>query len=148
MTIPLPNKKPIAYLWTGNMCTDVFKQFTNKEGRFKDELSSDVRGMLSLYEAAHFLVHGEPILDEALAFTTAHLNSSTTSSGLCPFLAAQVKHALKQTIRKGLPRVEAKHFISIYHEDPSHSKVLLSFAKVDFNIVQKQHRKEISDATR
>ena len=104
--------------------------------------------MLSLYEAAHFLVHGEPILDEALAFTTAHLKSSVISSDLSPFLAAQVKHALKQTIRKGLPRVEAKHFISIYRQDLMHSEVLLSFAKLDFNIVQKLHRKEICDATR
>ena len=101
-----------------------------------------------MYEAAHFLVHGEPILDEALVFTTAHLKSSAMSGDLSPFLAAQVKHALKQTIRKGLPRVEAKHFISIYHEDPSHSQVLLTFAKLDFNMVQKQHRKEICDATR
>ena len=116
------------------MYTDIFKRFTNKEGKFKNEISSDVRGMLSLYEAAHFLVHGEPILDKALAFTTAQLKSSTTSSDLCPFLAAQVKHALKQTIRKGLPRVEAKHFISIYHKDASHSKVLLSFAKVDLTL--------------
>ena len=130
------------------MYTDIFKRFTNKEGKFKNEISSDVRGMLSLYEAAHFLVHGEPILDEALAFTTAHLNSSTTSSGLCPFLAAQVKHALKQPIRKGLERVETRFFISIYHEDPSHSEVLLGFAKQDFNIVQKWHRKELCEITR
>ena len=104
--------------------------------------------MLSLYEAAHFLVHGEPILDEALAFTTAQLKSSATSSDLSSFLAAQVEHALKQTIRKGLPRVEAKRFISIYHEDPSHSEALLIFAKLDFNILQKLHRKEVTEATR
>ena len=127
---------------------DVFKQFTNKEGRFKDELSSDVRGMLSLYEAAHFLVHGEPILDEALAFTIAHLKSSTTLPSLCPFLVVLVEHALHQPIRKGIPRMEARHFISIYHEDPPHSEVLLRFAKLDFNIVQKLHQKDLSDATR
>ena len=128
--------------------TDIFKKFTNKEGKFKDELASDVQGMLGLYEAAHFLVHGEPILDEALAFANTHLKSSAKLSNLSPFLAAQVKHALIQTIRKGLPRVEAKHFISNYHEDPSHSEVLLTLAKLDFNILQKLHRKEVTDATR
>ena len=104
--------------------------------------------MLSLYEAAHFLVHGEPILDEALAFTTTHLTSLATSSDLSTFLAAQVKHSLNQPMRKGLPRVETRHFISIYYDDPSHSEVLLNFAKLDFNIVQKLHRKELCDATR
>ena len=101
-----------------------------------------------MYEAAHFLVHGEPLLDEALVFSTTQLKSSVASSDLGPFLAAQVKHALKQPIRKGLERVETRFFISIYHEDPSHSEVLLGFAKQDFNIVQKLHRKELCEITR
>ena len=44
---------------------DVLKKFTNNEGKFKDELKSVVQGLLSLYEGAHFLVHGETILDKA-----------------------------------------------------------------------------------
>ena len=101
-----------------------------------------------MYEAAHFLVHGEPILDEALVFSTTQLKSSVASSDVSRFLAAQVKHALKQSIRKGLERVETRFFITIYHEDPSHSKVLLRFAKLDFNIVKKLHRKELCEITR
>nr|GMC75453.1 (-)-germacrene D synthase-like [Ipomoea batatas] len=53
----------------------VFKKFLDKKGKFKDSLAKDVEGMLSLYEAAYLGVHGETILDEALTFTTDHLES-------------------------------------------------------------------------
>lgn len=104
----------------------------------------DVGGMLSLYEAAHYRVHGEQILEEALAFTTTHLAQATDISS--PFLAAQIKHALRQPIRTGLQRLEARHFISIC--DQHMDETLLSFAKLDFNILQKMHQKELSDISR
>ena len=103
--------------------------------------------MLSLYEASHLMVHGEPILEEALAFTTTHLPSSLNESSL-PFLAEEVKHALKRPIRKGLHRVEARFHLSIYHQDPSHNEVLLQFGKLDFNFVQKLHQKELQDVSK
>ncbi|KAF2314253.1 hypothetical protein GH714_024524 [Hevea brasiliensis] len=60
-------------------------------------------------------------------------------------LAAQITHALKQPTRMGITRLEARHYLSIYEEEASCNKVLLSFAKLDFNILQKQHQKELSD---
>ena len=122
---------------------DKFTKFKDNDGNFKESLISDARGMLSLYEATHLRVHGEAILDEALVFTATHLKS--IASHLSPPLATQVSHALKQPIRKGLPRLEARHYFSIYQEDPSHDKVLLTFAKLDFNLLQKKHQKEVSN---
>ena len=97
--------------------------------------------MLHLYEATHMRVHGEDILDEALKFTTTYLKSVVTN--LNPTLATQVNHALKQPIRKCLQRVEARHYFSTYHENASHNEVLLKFAKLDFNILQKQHQRNL-----
>lgn len=125
---------------------DMFTKFKDKKGNFKEPLINDAQGMLSLYEAAHMRVHGEDILDEALVFTATHLES--VSSHLSPPLAAQVRHALKQPIRKGLPRLEARHYFSIYQEDASHNEDLLTFAKLDFNLLQKLHQKELSEITR
>ncbi|GMY31369.1 (-)-germacrene D synthase-like, partial [Fagus crenata] len=122
---------------------DKFTKFKDNDGNCKESLISDARGMLSLYEATHLRVHGEAILDEALVFTATHLKS--IASHLSPPLATQVSHALKQPIRKGLPRLEARHYFSIYQEDPSHDKVLLTFAKLDFNLLQKKHQKEVSN---
>ncbi|KAL6314044.1 hypothetical protein AAG906_011779 [Vitis piasezkii] len=124
-------------------CVDVFNKFKNSEGNFKESLSSDVRGMLSLYEATHLRVHGEDILDEALAFCTTRLRSVAKYSSNP--LAEQVDHALKQPIRKGLPRLEARHYFSIYQADDSHNKALLKLAKLDFNLLQNLHQKELSD---
>ncbi|KAM3696543.1 hypothetical protein ACJW31_06G047200 [Castanea mollissima] len=91
-------------------------------------------------------VHGEDILEEALVFTTTNLEF--VASHLSTPLAAQVSHALKQPIHKGLPRLEARHYLSIYQEDHSHDKVLHTFAKLDFNILQKMHQKELSGIAR
>ncbi|KAF2324116.1 hypothetical protein GH714_006758 [Hevea brasiliensis] len=99
-----------------NMSCDVFNKFKDSQGNLKDSLVNGHRGMLSMYEAMHLRVHGEDILDEALAFTTAHLES--------------------MPIRKGITRLEARHHLSIYEEKASCNKVLLSFAKLDFNLLQ------------
>ncbi|KAL4619172.1 hypothetical protein ACB092_06G060600 [Castanea dentata] len=125
---------------------DKFTKFKDSNGNFKDSLINDVRAMLSLYEATHLRVHGEDILEEALVFTTTNLEF--VASHLSTPLAAQVSHALKQPIHKGLPRLEARHYLSIYQDDPSHDKVLHTFAKLDFNILQKMHQKELSGIAR
>ncbi|KAG2682103.1 hypothetical protein I3760_11G175400 [Carya illinoinensis] len=122
---------------------DMFNKFKDSKGNFKGSLSNDVKGILSLYEATHLRVTGEDILDEALVFTTTHLQS--VASQLSGPLAAQVTHVLKQPIWKGLQRLKARHYFSVYQEDASHDKALLKFAKLDFNLLQKVHQKELSD---
>ncbi|EEF38721.1 (+)-delta-cadinene synthase isozyme A, putative [Ricinus communis] len=124
-----------------NVSCDVFNKFRDRNGHFIQTLKTDLQGMLSLYEAAHFRVHGEGILDDALAFTTTYLESIVPN--LSPPLAAQISRTLRQPLRKSLARVEARHFISIYQEDTSHNEVLLTFAKLDFNLLQKLHQKEL-----
>ncbi|KAG6689505.1 hypothetical protein I3842_11G178700 [Carya illinoinensis] len=127
-------------------CENMFNKFKDSIGNFKGSLCNDVKGILSLYEATHFKVKGDDILDEALVFTTTHLES--VESQLSEPLAAQVTHALKQPIRKGLQRLEARHYFPVYQEDASHDKVLLKFAKLDFNLLQKVHQKALSDIAR
>ncbi|TXG46287.1 hypothetical protein EZV62_028215 [Acer yangbiense] len=128
---------------------DVFNKFKDSNGNFKESLVTDIKGMLSLYEATHLRVHGEDILEEALAFTTSHLESMAASQLInSPPLAEQVNGALNRPIRRGLQRLDARHYMSVYQEDPLHNKVLLTFAKLDFNILQKQHQKELSDISR
>ncbi|KAH7544312.1 hypothetical protein JRO89_XS15G0146900 [Xanthoceras sorbifolium] len=127
------------------MSSDVFNKFKDINGNFKESLKTYMRGMLSLYEATHLRVHEENILDEALAFTTSHLKSMATQ--LSSPLADQVNRALDRPIRKGLQRLDARRYMPIYQADPSHNQVLLTFAKLDFNILQKLHQKELSELT-
>ncbi|XP_039030231.1 (+)-delta-cadinene synthase isozyme A-like [Hibiscus syriacus] len=125
---------------------DAFNKFRDEEGNFKASLTSDVRGLLELYEASYMRLHGEDILDEAISFTAAQLTLALPT--LDHPLSEQVDHALKQSIRRGLPRVEARKFISIYEDVESHNKQLLQFAKIDFNLLQLLHRKELSEICR
>nr|KJB62639.1 hypothetical protein B456_009G428500 [Gossypium raimondii] len=129
-----------------NVSCDVFNKFKDEQGNFKSSVTSDVRGLLELYQASYLRVHGEDILDEAISFTTNHLSLAVAS--LDHPLSEEVSHALKQSIRRGLPRVEARHYLSVYQDIESHNKALLEFAKIDFNILQFLHRKELSEICR
>lgn len=93
--------------------TDVFERFKDNEGGriFKESLINDVAGMLSLYEAANHRVHAEYVLDEALNFTSTHLQSK--QSQISPPLSEQVAQALKRAANMlGLtkPTSKALHF--------------------------------------
>ncbi|KAL7233712.1 hypothetical protein ACSBR1_017346 [Camellia fascicularis] len=125
---------------------DVFNKFKDDNGKIRESLTGDVRGMLSLYEAAHLRVRGEDILDEALSFTITHLESAVPN--LSNLVQEQVIHALNQPIHKGLKRLEATRYFFFYEQDDSHNKVLLNFAKLDFNLLQKMHQWELSEITR
>ncbi|WMV34391.1 hypothetical protein MTR67_027776 [Solanum verrucosum] len=129
------------------MSSDVFKQFTNQDGKFKETLTNDVQGLLSLYEASHLRVRDEEILEEALTFTTTHLESIVSNLSNNS-LKVEVTEALKQPIRKTLPRVGARKYISIYENNDAHNHLLLKFAKLDFNVLQKFHQRELSELTR
>ncbi|KAK9212488.1 hypothetical protein WN943_001870 [Citrus x changshan-huyou] len=125
---------------------DIFGGFKDDRGKFKVSLINDLTGMLSLYEAAHLRIRGEDILDEAVAFTTSHLESMVTQ--VSPQLSDEILHALNRPIRRGLPRLEAIYYIDLYSQDDSKDKaILLKFAKLDFSMLQVIHRKELSIIT-
>ncbi|XP_027911972.1 (-)-germacrene D synthase-like [Vigna unguiculata] len=125
----------------------VFCKFMDEAGKFKKSIVNDVQGMLSLYEASQLRFHGEDILEEAYSFTLSELTKSLTTK-LSPFLSGLVDHSIGQALRKGMPRLEARYYISFYQQDPSHNQCLLTFAKLDFNMLQKLHQKEVSNVTK
>ncbi|KAL6269817.1 hypothetical protein ACE6H2_026728 [Prunus campanulata] len=127
-------------------CADIFNQFKDANGNFKESLTANVSGMLSLYEATHLRVHGEDILEEAIVFTTAHLESKINHVRYS--LAAQITQALERPLLKCLERVGARNYMSIYQDEASHNETLLKLAKLDFNLVQSLHKKELSEITR
>ena len=124
----------------------VFDKFKDTNGEFKKTIINDVKGILSLYEASFLSVHGEQILDDALVFTKANLESLAMQSS--PRLADHIRNALIRPFHKGVPRIEARKYISFYEEDESRNDTLLEFAKIDFNRVQLLHRQELSNLSR
>ncbi|MFQ6659813.1 hypothetical protein Gotur_028560 [Gossypium turneri] len=129
-----------------NVCCDTFNKFIDEKGKFKKSLISDVKGMLELYEAAHFQLHGETILKEALVFTMFHLKLAETTMDYP--LSTQIANALKRPLRKSLPRLVARSYIPIYEGYATPDKNLMKFAKLDFNMVQHLHKEELSKINR
>lgn len=109
-------------------------------------MTNDVQEWLSLYEAAHMRVHNEEILEEALSFTTTRLESMLPN--LNDSLKVQVTEALSQPILKTAPRVGARKYIYIYENSEARNDVLLKFAKLDFNMLQKLHQQEPNELAR
>ncbi|KAL7122285.1 hypothetical protein ACP275_01G035700 [Erythranthe tilingii] len=92
---------------------------------------------------------GEEILDKAFSFSKANLESVIVARNLPESpLKKQVLHALDQSLYRGTPRVESRRFISLYEEFESKNESLLRLAKLDFNLLQMLHKKELSELTR
>ncbi|KAL0389338.1 UNVERIFIED_CONTAM: Gamma-cadinene synthase [Sesamum calycinum] len=117
-----------------------------KTVNLKKTLTSDAKGLLSLYEAANVRIHGEDVLEDAVAFTSHHLNRMVQE--LEPPLQCQVKRALEQPVHRGVPRLEARHYISFYERNEPKNDILLKLAKLDFNYLQNLYKKELHDLSR
>ncbi|KAK9133654.1 hypothetical protein Scep_013182 [Stephania cephalantha] len=76
------------------------------------------------------------------------MKSSTSFS--CSPLGRQVKHSLDQPFHKGIPRLEARRYISLYEEKDHEtwSDYVIKLAKLDFKLLQAVHRKELSHLSR
>nr|6A2A_A Chain A, Sesquisabinene B synthase 2 [Santalum album]6A2A_B Chain B, Sesquisabinene B synthase 2 [Santalum album]6A2C_A Chain A, Sesquisabinene B synthase 2 [Santalum album]6A2C_B Chain B, Sesquisabinene B synthase 2 [Santalum album]6A2D_A Chain A, Sesquisabinene B synthase 2 [Santalum album]6A2D_B Chain B, Sesquisabinene B synthase 2 [Santalum album]AIV42940.1 sesquisabinene B synthase 2 [Santalum album] len=125
---------------------DVFERFKDTDG-FKNQLCEDVKGLLSLYEASFLGWEGEDILDEARTFATSKLKSIEGKIP-SPSLAKKVSHALDLPLHWRTIRYEARWFIDTYEEEEDVNLTLLRYAKLDFNIVQSFHQKEIGRLSR
>ncbi|KAJ4866994.1 Alpha-humulene/(-)-(E)-beta-caryophyllene synthase [Raphanus sativus] len=129
------------------LSADVFEKFKGEDGKFKEHLVADASGILSLYEASQWNTHGEDIMDEALAFSSCHLKEISFQS-IPQHLAVRIKNALKHPYHKGISRIETRSYISYYEAEEKRDAVLLEFAKVDFNMLQRLHRTELACVTR
>ncbi|XVF69194.1 hypothetical protein PTKIN_Ptkin11bG0060900 [Pterospermum kingtungense] len=125
------------------MPCDVFSKFQDADGKFKEALIGDIKGMITLYEACHFKTNGEIILDEALAFTKRHLGSLANQS-ISPHLRVYIENALFRPYHHSMQIFEAKQYISFYEKDESKNDVLLKFAKCNFNWLQLLLRPELN----
>ncbi|CAL1385770.1 unnamed protein product [Linum trigynum] len=124
---------------------DGFSKLKDNEGRFKEWLATDERGLLSLYEAAHIAFNGEDLMDEALSFARKNLESILpTHKKINPSLKKQIDFALRVPAWKCVPRSLARHSIdNLYYDYSAQNQKLLTFAKLDFNMAQNFHQHEI-----
>ncbi|XP_042400333.1 alpha-humulene synthase-like [Zingiber officinale] len=120
---------------------DVFNKFKDEEGNFMSNLNEDVKGLLSLYNAAYLRIHGEYILDEAILFTKNRLASLLDE--LKQPLVILVSLFLETPLCRRNKRLLARKYIFIYQEEERRNGAVLEFAKLDFNMLQSLHQEEL-----
>ncbi|WJX69134.1 putative terpene synthase 11, variant 2 [Trifolium repens] len=128
-------------------CSDVFRKFLDKSGNFNESLNKDIKGMLSLHEASYLGTKDEEILKKAMEFSKAHLND------LKPYLSLEVSKNIGKalTLPKHLrmARLEAKNYMEEYSKSSNNQiPALLELAKLDFDMIQSQHQRELAEICR
>ncbi|RCV38598.1 hypothetical protein SETIT_8G155600v2 [Setaria italica] len=123
---------------------DVFDKFRDDDtGSFNINLSNDLRGLLSLYNAAHMAVPGETILDDAIVFTRRHLEAA--KGKLTSPIKEQVSHALDIPLPRFMRQLETMHYITEYEKEEPHDIMMLELAKINLNLLRSVHLKELKD---
>ncbi|XP_014496709.1 isoprene synthase, chloroplastic-like [Vigna radiata var. radiata] len=104
---------------------DIFTSFKDKEGKFKAEISNDVEGMLSLYEASYLTLEGESLW-EANEFSRTHLMNLMEERSMDAKMAEKVRHVLEGLpYHKSCCRLVAQHYINTYDKAEPHNLLLL-----------------------
>ncbi|MCL7045025.1 hypothetical protein MKW94_019849 [Papaver nudicaule] len=117
----------------------------------QSSVTSDVEGMLSLYEASFYAFDCEDIPDEVQDYTRTNLtyimqgNVHETHPSL---ILKQVSHALETPLNWRVPRLEAKWFIENYKCMTHMEPLLLEFAILDFNMVQATYQEDLKYVSR
>ncbi|KAL8107827.1 hypothetical protein AgCh_024292 [Apium graveolens] len=126
--------------------SEVFKCFM-ENGKLKECLGEDVKGILNLYEASYYSIEGESLMEEAYRFTSKILTECAKSIDDSD-LAMQVTHALELPLQWRIPRFEARWYMDIYGRSSAMMPAVLKFAQFDFNIVQGLNQEELKDVSR
>lgn len=133
--------KVLIYVISYICPADEFNRFIVTNERFNMDTINDPKGLLSFYNAAHLLTHDEPALEEAISHVRLHLESMIET--LEYPLSAQVKRALHAPLTRTVRRIEALNYMSEYEHEHGYNPDILELAKIDFNILQRLHLKEL-----
>lgn len=114
----------------------MFAPFLDKNGAFKEDLTSDAKAMLSLYDASYLGMDGETLMDKAKTFTTKHLKDHWINGNLELELHNLVERGLKIPYHWRTPRLDARWSIQNYAASKKKNPKLLELARLDYNICQ------------
>ncbi|KAJ8460704.1 hypothetical protein OPV22_033630 [Ensete ventricosum] len=127
---------------------EMFSRFKDEKGHLKTCLQHQIKGILSLYEASYLGKEGEFVLIEAMDFTTKHLKKLMEEGSLEPRFREHVAHALELPLNWRMQRIHNRWFIEAYQREATMNPLLLELAKLDFNLVQSIHKRELREVSR
>ncbi|XAR55429.1 Tricyclene synthase [Bertholletia excelsa] len=131
-----------------NVSQDVFEKFKDGSDKFKCP-SEDVqfKAFLSLYEASYLALEGENTMDEARAFTSAHLKGLKGKKN-SRLNMEEIDHALELPPHYKMLRQEARWYINACAKRRDANRLLLELAKLHFNRVQSILQRELQETSR
>ncbi|KAG2244920.1 hypothetical protein Bca52824_093243 [Brassica carinata] len=100
-----------------------------------------------LYEAAYLRTTKDYIMDEALIFTSRHLESLAADGTCPPHLSVRIRNALTLPQHWNMEMLFPVEYISFYEQEKYHDEMLLKFAKISFKLVQLQYLNELKILT-
>ncbi|KAH6773781.1 hypothetical protein C2S52_003308 [Perilla frutescens var. hirtella] len=104
--------------------------------------SSDVRGLVSVYEASYLSMEGENILDLSRDLSWHHLSERVEQIREAR-VADQVRHSLELPLHWRVQRLEARWFAQLYETRSDANPSLVDLAKLNFNMVQATYQGEL-----
>ncbi|KAI3961565.1 hypothetical protein MKW92_032759 [Papaver armeniacum] len=117
---------------------DIFDEFRYASGGFKESITDDLKGIFCMN-----------ILSEAILLTRRHLSDNGSNNyNIYVNLAKRVCHSLKTPVHWRVQRSETRFFIEAYESQKDMNPILLELAKLNFNMVQYQHKMELMHISR
>ncbi|KAK3433308.1 hypothetical protein EUGRSUZ_D00872 [Eucalyptus grandis] len=125
---------------------DALRSFRDGRNTLSGSNCGDVEAMIELLEASYLAMEGENILEEAKAFSTGILQERV--SGLDGQLLKRAVHALELPMHWRVQWFDIKWQIDLYEQQEDKQSSLLPLAKLNFNIVQATHQRDLRDISR
>lgn len=104
--------------------------------------------MISLYEAAHLRTRTDYILDEALSFTSNHLESLVARGSLPSHISRHIQSTLDISQHRNLEILVALEFIQFYEQEDDNDEMLLKLSKLNLKFLQLHYLQEIKILTK
>ncbi|KAL8248364.1 hypothetical protein R6Q59_005232 [Mikania micrantha] len=122
------------------------ERFKDAHGGFIGCLHTDVKALLSMYEASYLALEGELDLQEAKLFATTNLLK--LRGHVSKEKEDHINHALDVPLFRRMHRLQARWYIDAYSKQKDANQVLLNLAILDFNMVQLAHKGELQDVSK
>ncbi|XP_078149469.1 monoterpene synthase 8, chloroplastic-like [Carex rostrata] len=128
---------------------DIFHSYFDDKGNCKVKPYSDIKEMISLYQASFLAKEGEEALEKARHYTTKHLTNFLESSKYDNSrLKEEVTHALELPLHWRMQRMHNRWFIEQYKIDKHIRPALWELAVLNFNLMQNLYKKELKQVSR
>ncbi|PWA34769.1 (E)-beta-ocimene synthase, chloroplastic [Artemisia annua] len=125
---------------------DFLRKFKEIHGVLIGGLHTDIKALLSIYEASHLALEEELDLHEAKLFATENLLELNGQEN--QVMKDHVNHALDIPLYRRMLRLEARWYIDAYGKQIDAKKLLLELAILDFNMIQSIHRRDLQQVSK